>query len=39
MDFRKSKNKDVSLEAGTDRSYGIYENGLVFQYREPLTDK
>lgn len=39
MDFRRNKIKDVSLEASTDRSYGIYEDGLVFQYREPLTDK
>lgn len=39
MDFRRNKDENVSLEARTDRRYGIYDGGFIFQYREPLTDK
>lgn len=33
------RGKNVSPEAATDRTYGIYDNRLVIQYKEPLTDK
>lgn len=39
MDFRTDKSQPISSELATSRYCGVFDNGLILNFDEPLTDE